>query len=211
MKQLEETIRTFDKYAQQYFDKYTKYQPYIDSYRYLACMLPDSGEVLDLACGPGNVCKFLLAEKPQLKIHGIDLSPEMVRVAQLNFPTQRFELGDARNISTLSTRYDAIVAAFFLPYLSAEEVATFIREARAAIKPGGIFYLSTMEGDYAASGYQSNSSEDRVYIYFHQANKLLEQLQLSGFELIHTERKRFEQNGSPATTDLFIYARAKDK
>lgn len=208
MDRLEVTINTFDKYADQYQDKYMKYEPYIETYRYLPSLLKSIAKVLDVACGPGNISKFLLEEKPQLKVHGIDLSPQMVKLAKLNNPTATFEILDSREISSLKKTYDAIVAGFCFPYLSREEVVQFIINAREIVKPGGIFYISTMEGEYENSGYQSNNNIDQIYIYYHQEKFFLEQLKLVGFEIINIDRKPFELDDGHKAVDLFIYARA---
>ena len=185
-----------------------KYEPYIETYRYLSSLLKADEEVLDVACGPGNISKFLLEEKPQLKVHGIDLSPQMVDLARMNNPTAVFEIRDSREISSLKRTYDAIVAGFCFPYLSREEVVQFIINAREIVRTGGIFYISTMEGDYENSGYQSNNNVDRVYIYYHQEKYLLEQLQSVGFEIINVDRKPIALGDESKAVDLFIYARA---
>jgi 2-polyprenyl-3-methyl-5-hydroxy-6-metoxy-1,4-benzoquinol methylase len=209
MDRLEVTINTFDKYADQYQEKYMKYEPYIETYRYLSSLLNVDAEVLDVACGPGNISQFLLEKKPQLKIHGIDLSPQMVDLARLNNPTAVFEVRDSREISSLKKSYDAIVAGFCLPYLSKEEVVQFIIDVRAIVRTGGVLYISTMEDSYENSGYQSNNNVDRVYTYYYQAEYLLEQLKSVGFEIIDVDRKPFKSDEeSKEAVDLFIYARA---
>ena len=206
MNRLDVTINTFDKYADQYQDKYMKYEPYIATYRYLSNLLSADAEVLDVACGPGNICKYLLEEKPDLIIHGIDLSPKMISLAKSNNPTAFFEVMDSRKISSFKKTYDAIVAGFLFPYLSREEVTQFIVSARAIIRTGGIIYISTMEGDYENSGYQSNKNTDQVYIYYHQAKYLMDQLKSAGFEIINIERKPFAAEHDSTVMDLFIYA-----
>jgi len=186
-----------------------KYEPYIETYRYLSRLLKADAHVLDVACGPGNISKFLWDEKPQLNIHGIDLSPQMINLARSNIPTAVFEIKDSRDLASLNKTYDAIVAGFCFPYLSIEEVTQFIISARSIIKSGGIIYISTMEDDYENSGYQSNNNVDRVYIYYHQAKYLLEQLESAGFEIINVERKSFALDDKSKTVDLFIYAKAR--
>jgi len=205
---METTINTFDKYANQYMNKFMNYEPYIETYRNLSSLLKDDSEILDVACGPGNISKFLLDENPQLRVHGIDLSPKMVNLAKLNNPTATFEIMDSREISSFNKKYDAIVAGFYLPYLSREEAFQFIVNARAIIRTGGIIYISTMDGEYKDSGYQSKNNKDRVFIYYHQAKYLLEELKSVGFEIINYERKPFALDEESKTVDLFIYARA---
>jgi len=205
---METTINTFDKYASQYMDKFINYEPYIETYRNLSSLLKVDYEILDVACGPGNISKFLLDQNPQLRVHGIDLSPQMVNLAKSNNPTATFEIMDGREISSFNKKYDVIVAGFYLPYLSKEETSQFIVNARKIIKTGGIIYISTMEGEYEDSGYQSKNNKDRVFIYYHQAKYLLEELKSVGFDIINYERKPFELDEESKTVDLFIYARA---
>lgn len=208
MDRLKDTINTFNKYADQYQDKYMKYEPYVETYSYLSSLLPADAKILDVACGPGNIAKFLLEAKPELKIYGVDLSPKMVSLARLNNPSAAFDVMDSRDISTLNRTYDGIVAGFLFPYLSREEVDQFILDARAMIGTEGILYVSTMEGDYEASGYQSKNGIDRVYTYYHETKHLVEKLKAAGFEVIDVERKSFEREGEPKAVDVFIYARA---
>lgn len=43
--------------------------------------LKGSELVLDVGCGPGRIAVAMLRKHPGLKIHGIDISPEMIKVA----------------------------------------------------------------------------------------------------------------------------------
>lgn len=207
MDKLKESVNTFNKYADQYQDKYMGYAPYVESYRRLASLLDARWDVLDAACGPGNISKFLLDQEPSLSIHGIDLAPKMIELARANCPSAIFEVMDSREIESLVKRYDAIVAGFLFPYFSKSEVERFILAARTLIKHDGIFYISTMEGDYQDSAYQSNGSEDRVYTYYHEPNYLRELLEGNGFRVELVERKVFPEVDGKETIDLFIYAR----
>lgn len=202
------TISIFDKFASQYQDKFMDYEPYVESYKYLSTLLKSDSEVLDVACGPGNISKFLLNEKPQLRIHGIDLSAKMIGLAQSNAPGAVFEIMDSRDIALLPKQYDAILCGFCFPYLSREDVSKFIADARKRIRDEGIFYISTMEGNYENSGFQSKNDKDQVYTYYYQSEYLLDLLTENGFDILHTDRKSYETEGAEPSTDLFIYAQA---
>lgn len=207
MDPLKATINTFDKYAAEYEDKYMNYGPYVDTYGPLSDLLSADASILDAACGPGNIAKFLLHEFPHRTLHGIDLSAKMVARARLNNPTATFDVMDCREISTLSQMFDGIAAGFCLPYLSREDVATFISDARAMLNADGILYVSFMEGDYAASGLQTRNNVDWVCTYYHDADLMIETLKATGFEVIELIRKPFERDGEPDASDVFIYAR----
>lgn len=207
MDPLKATINTFDKYAVEYEDKYMNYGPYVDTYGPLSDLLSADACILDAACGPGNIAKFLLQEFPDRTLHGIDLSAKMVARARLNNPAATFDVMDCRQISSLTQMFDSIVAGFCLPYLSREDVSTFISDARALLNADGILYISFMEGDYAASGLQTRNNIDWVCTYYHDTDLLVDNLNKAGFGIIDIVRKMFARDNEPDATDVFIYAR----
>lgn len=208
---LTETINTFDKYAVEYDSKYMSYQPYVETYAPLSDLLAADASILDAACGPGNIARFLLHEFPERRLHGIDLSQKMIDLALINNPTATFDVMDCRDISSLPENYDAIVAGFCFPYLSREEVATFICDARRKLNTGGVLYISFMEGDYAASGLTSRNNIDWLCTYYHTADTVIEALKSTGFDVINLVRKPFEQEDEPTVVDVFIYASTYQK
>ncbi|PCH63550.1 MAG: SAM-dependent methyltransferase [SAR86 cluster bacterium] len=212
MDKLQITVNTFDKYAQQYQDKYMAHGPYVETYALLSGLLGEHDRVLDVGCGPGNICKYLLTEKPGLQIEGIDLSRQMIDLARANNPTAVFEIADSRNILSLGKTYDAIVAGFCIPYLAKQEVQQLIVDARAMLSDAGVFYLSMMEDSYEKSRYlvksQAKNEVDKVYTYYYEEAFLVAQLESAGFEILNLERKTFKADGDAvAAVDLFIYAR----
>ena len=208
MEALKETIATFDKYAAEYENRYMDYAPYVATYGPLSDLLPATASILDAACGPGNIARFLLHDFPGRKLHGIDLSPRMVELARHNNPTASFAVMDCRQIAALGRYYDAIVAGFCFPYLAREDVVAFIRDAKNMLHAGGILYISFMEGDYAASGLQSRNDIDWVCTYYHNSDWLADELNRAGFDVIDIVRTAFAADGEPDATDVFIYARA---
>lgn len=208
MDPLEETIKTFDKYAVEYEVKYMNHLPYVETYRALSGLLNADASILDAACGPGNIASFLLHEFPRRKLLGIDLSENMVARARLNNPAASFEIMDCREVILLARTFDAIVAGFCFPYLSGEEVRNFIADSRRMLNDKGILYLSFMEGNVAASGMTSRNGTDWVCTYYHNADSVVDTLKLAGFDVIDLIRKPFEPESEPSFVDVFIYARA---
>ena len=99
---------------------------YDDSYRaFCALLKPGRVRVLDAACGPGNVSRYLMAQRPDLDLLGIDLAPRMVELAREAVPSAHFAVHDCRHLAALQRRFDGIICAFGLPYLSGEEATGF--------------------------------------------------------------------------------------
>ena len=162
-------------------------------------------EILELACGPGNITKYLLAKRPDFKILGSDLAPNMIELAKINNPTANFELMDCRAITSLSQKYDGILCGFGLPYLSKKEAIQFIKDAGQKLNKNGILYISTMEDDNSKSGFKTGSTGDKMYQNFHQTDYLTKALEENGFNVIHLERKEYIHNNEK-TIDLIIIA-----
>ena len=89
----------FDKFADIYRDKYMELTTYAHTYREFCELLPPGpARVLDAACGPGNVARFLMAQKPDLDLLGIDLAPHMIELARNAVPVARFAVHDCRDL-----------------------------------------------------------------------------------------------------------------
>ncbi|AMP98772.1 hypothetical protein AY601_1863 [Pedobacter cryoconitis] len=57
------------------------------------------------------------------------------------------------------------------------------------LKPGGVFYLSTMEEDeHNKSRYQIAGAGDQVYVNYHQEGYLSKVLRENNFEIISLKR-----------------------
>jgi len=54
------------------------------------------GSVGDIGCGTGRLAPYLAARG--LSPHGVDLSPEMVRVARRDYPNFAFDVADLRKL-----------------------------------------------------------------------------------------------------------------
>ena len=170
-----------DIYEKQFMDL----DVYDDSYRYfLNALNENQREILELGCGPGNVTRFLLKEKPELEILTLDFAPNMVERAQKNVPEAKVEVGDAREISKLPNHYDAIVCGFILPYLSFDECAVFIKDAQHQLNSDGLLYISFVSSDENKSDIHSNDKGDQMKFYSFSNSWMDDKLSASGFEIL---------------------------
>jgi len=94
---LETTRRSYDTVAADYHELVAEGFPADPYHRSVLGLFVDlvtgggGGLVGDLGCGPGQVAVYLAGLG--LDVVGIDLSPEMVRVARSEYPEVRFEVG----------------------------------------------------------------------------------------------------------------------
>ncbi|WP_293895612.1 trans-aconitate 2-methyltransferase [Flavobacterium sp.] len=206
MNQTKTAVDIFNKLATGYQDKFMDVSLYHDSLDvFCNSIKKEKPEILELACGPGNITKYLLEKRPDFKIIGTDLAPNMIELAKINNPTAKFEMMDCRAITSLTMKYDGILCGFGLPYLSKDEAIQFIKDASQKLSVNGILYISTMEDENSESGFKTGSTGDTMYQNFHQTDYLTKALEGNQLKIIHIERKEYFYNNEK-TTDLIIMA-----
>lgn len=201
-------IRVFESHARRYAERYmdvSAYHPSLD--RWLE-LLPASAEVLELACGPGNVTRYLLQQRPDLRNLGTDLAPTMLELARASNPAATFQLLDQRAIPSLQRRFHGIICAFGLPYLDAAEAADLIRDAAQALHPGGALYLSTMEDDPARSGFvmPSTGIGGPAWIQYHRSSDLVAELERQGLRVVERSQVITTASDGRPANDLLLVA-----
>lgn len=166
-------------------------------------------EILEVACGPGNITKYLLSQQPALRISGTDLAAQMIEIARQHNPTASFELLDAREIKSLNKKFHGIMCGFCFPYFSKEEALSFIQDAATVLLKDGVIYISTMEDDYSKSGPKKGSQGDEIFMHFHEAAYLTEALIKNGFTTVETHRLQSTGTDGLPYTDLVLIAHLK--
>lgn len=93
--------------------------------------------VLDVACGTGVLFPDYL--KRGATVTGIDISPEMVRVAQSKFPELQVICGDVEAVE-FDQSFDCIMVYNAFPHFP--EPAQLIQRLAKLLKPGGILSIA---------------------------------------------------------------------
>lgn len=201
----------FNKSAKLYQQKFMNVSLYAEPFQVFCDHIQaNNASILDIACGPGNIVKYLLDRQPDYRILGIDLSPNMLDLAQINNPTAQFQLMDCREIGKIEQQFNGITCGFCLPYLTPEEAAAMISDVAKLLKPAGMFYLSTMEEDANnQSRYQISSTGDRVYVHYHREDYLAKALSQSGFEILCVKRYSAPDQNGVTITDLVLVCKLK--
>jgi len=200
---------TFDNNAKLYQDKFMDVSLYHEMLEIFCSNLhKQNSQVLDIACGPGNITRHMLQRRPDLYIMGIDIAENMLELAEKNNPGAKFINMDARHIATIGRKFDGVICGFCLPYLLKDEAVKLIGDAAKILNSDGVLYLSTMEDDNSKSGWKrSGSGKDELYMSYHEAAYLVAALETSGFYIINIKRQRYAGADGADVTDLEIVAR----
>jgi 2-polyprenyl-3-methyl-5-hydroxy-6-metoxy-1,4-benzoquinol methylase len=210
MDNYQKTFETWNKVAKIYQDKFMDLELYNDTYDTFCELIkkPDA-TVFEIGCGPGNITRYLLAKKPDLHIYAIDVAPNMIQLAKANNPKAKFSLMDCREIGSLTSEFDAIISGFCMPYLSKEDNAEFLRNCSRLLAPGGIFYFSTIKGNYEDSGFVTASTGDRSCVYYYDEAFLRAQLEQNNFEVLELIYKRSPVTTGNAFEDIIFISKKK--
>ena len=202
------TLHSWDKVASVYQDYFMDLDLYNDTYdAFCQAVHKPGARIFEIGCGPGNITRYVLAKRPDFDLEGIDAAPNMIALAQANVPAARFRVMDCRDMAQLNTLYDGILCGFCLPYLSPADARRLIRDCAALLPAGGIFYFSAIRGEESQSGYETGSTGDRMYVYYHSEASLNKVLQDNGFEVLHLLIKPFSKKDGMASEHLIFLTR----
>jgi predicted TPR repeat methyltransferase len=206
-----DTLTIFNKYAKAYQDKFMNLDLYDDTYDSFCKLLEKkNARVFEIGCGPGNITRYLLSKRPDLRIMGIDFAPCMIELAKENNPSADFKVMDCKQIGSVKEKHDGVICGFCAPYLSKGETLKLISDSAGMLNDGGIFYLSVIEGDYDKSGYETSSNgQDKCFVYFHEEDYLKNGLEKNNFELKDLIRKNYIKGDGTVSTHLILIGKKK--
>jgi len=157
---------------------------HINLYRdhFLKALSPGAN-MLELACGHGVLSLLAAEERPDIKAHGLDISPPAVAIAHrllgVSGHTERvrFEVKDALKLETNGSHelYQGIVAAMLAEHL--EDPRPLFKAMAHYLAPGGLVFFSTA---------LESAQKDHIYEFHHESEvlKLAEEVGLRVTRLV---------------------------
>ncbi|MGV9004272.1 class I SAM-dependent methyltransferase [Flavobacterium sp.] len=205
-----ETFETWNKVATLYQSKFMNMDLYNETYDLICnALTKPNSKILEIGCGPGNITNYLLSNRPDFDIFGIDFAPNMIKLAQTNNPTARFTVMDTRQIDQLKIKFDAIVCGFCLPYLSQTDTLKLIADCYNLLNKKGLLYISFVEGDPSKSHFQTASTGDRSYFYYHTLENLNTLLIENEFYEIQTSKVEYKKSENEIELHTIVTAKKK--
>ena len=102
-------------------------------------------QVGDIGCGTGRLEPYLAAKG--LSPRGIDLSPEMIRVARRDYPGFGFDVADVRELPFDDASLAGVVCWYSLMFLAPADRPVAFSELARVVKPGGYLVTAFKAGD----------------------------------------------------------------
>lgn len=210
MDKYKETFETWNKVAELYQEKFMDLDLYNDTYEFICnSITKQNAKVLEIGCGPGNITKYLLSKRPDFDFFGIDIAPNMIKLAKKNNPLAKFAIMDSRQIGEIKKKFDGIVCGFCLPYISPTDSQKLITDCYNLLNENGLIYISFVEGEPIKSEFQVGSSGDRTYFYFYDLDELIIQLKKNNFEEINVFKVDFIMGKNKMEIHTILTAKKK--
>jgi len=128
------------------------------------CVRAVGGPVVDVGCGPGHVTALL--QGLGLDASGIDLSPEMVRLARRAHPGLRFTVGSMTELDVPDGSIGGVLAWYSTIHVPDEDMPTVAGHLHRVLRPGGVAMLGFHVGDqrnHKTEGYGGHPMRIDVY------------------------------------------------
>jgi len=107
----------------------------------VANLLP-KGRILDVGCGLGHFCRYLIAKNPYIwKVEGTDFSEYAIKIANRNKIGESYTIGTAYKMPYPDNSFDAISAQEIIEHLSDTEA--FLKECIRVLKSDGKLLITT--------------------------------------------------------------------
>lgn len=149
------------------------------------------GVVCELGCGPGQVARYL--KDRGVNMRGIDLSPEMVKVASRLNPDIPFAQGDMLALDLPDDSLAAVVLFYSIIHIKRDDVTSALREMHRVLRPGGTVFLSFHGGEGELHRDEWYGQTVSIDFRLFQPDEMVRYLEAAGFENIKImEREPYE-------------------
>jgi len=208
-KNQKDTIGAYNTSAKKFMKKIGVLTNYNNTYDYVIKVLKENDNVLDLACGPGQVSKYI-KDRIDVNITGVDLSAEMLKIARDNVPDGLF-IEDSIITFREDTFYDLIIIGFGIPYLNSEQAVRCIKNSISLLKADGYIYISFMEGNKEGFEKTSFGGDNYFYVYYHEKDEIKNILVENGIGIEKEYIIDYKEEDGKITKDVIIIGKNKSE
>ena len=164
------------------------------------------GEICDLACGPGQVARYL--RDAGMNVFGLDLSPRMIEQARRLNPDVTFQEGDMMALNLADGSLAGIAAFYAIVNLPADALPAVFAEMARVLQPRGLLLLAFHVGDETIRPAELWSCPISMDFYLFPPTMIQLHLEAAGFvieELL--EREPYPPDVEYQSRRAYIFAR----
>jgi len=139
------------------------------------------GVIADIGCGPGQIARYLADHGAQAM--GIDLSPEMVKLAQRLSPDTPFRQGDMLALDLGANSLGGIAAFYSVIHAPPQQLPQVMREFYRVLRLGGLALLAFHIGDESVHLDEWWEKPVSLDFHFYQPETLVRHIEEAGFRV----------------------------
>ena len=164
------------------------------------------GLVAELGCGPGHVARYLSGQG--VVMVGIDLSPEMIRVASELHPGIEYRVGDMTRLDLADGGLAGVVAFYATVHLAIHELPPVFVELRRVLAAGGFALIGFHVGDEVVHRDELFGAPVALDFRFHEPEAVVRELGRARLTVLErVEREPYEGVEFPSRR-CYLLARA---
>lgn len=174
----------------------------------LAALEPIEERVLDVGCGGGGFAKSIKVHRPDLKVHGVDISKQAIGVAKKDSRGVVFQVGDVCDLPYSNNSFEAVVFGELLEHIESPRKA--LQEMARVLKPEGLLHaVIPLEGEPFTLLYWleklgwRGTERFAGHIQQFRVSQLKEMLEASGLRVIE---KRYARHCLTQLIDACFYS-----
>ncbi len=190
VKGFQDTIDWYNKNASHYAKSIQNIAALRQMDEMISLLPKENKKILDAGCAAGRDSKFLFDKG--VEVVGIDLSPELLKVAKNNYPAIEFIEGNFLHLPFKNETFGGIWAhASLLHFETVTDVLNSLKEFYRVLIKGGILHIYVKEqfGDKKFDVVTDKlSSHDRFFQYFTK-EEVIDLMNKSGFTLVKIENE----------------------
>ena len=178
---LKKTISIYDKIAHDYAKGVLKYTPEIEREKFIT-LIKKGGLILDVGCAAGRDCEYFY--KKGFQVRGIDLSRNLLKIANQQLPKINFQIQDVRSLHFPNFSFDGIFACAVLLHLKRPEIFPVIQSFYRILKDGGIVFVMMKQGKGESDIKEELSSGESRHFVLVKSDEINQWMNDAGFSII---------------------------
>lgn len=199
------TIESYNKSAGIFANSIAKLKNYDQTYDALIQHLSEKGDLLELACGPAQISQYIRKRLP-VNVVGVDLSHEMLRLAQNAIPDGEFVQHSIIDYHD-ERQYDAVIIGFGIPYLDTEQMKRCLANTCRLVKREKYLYMSFMHGNHSRIEKTSFGGSNEFLIFYHDKDSVKTILMNNGMRIAQEFALDYHEPDGSVTTDIVYIAK----
>jgi SAM-dependent methyltransferase len=152
--------------------------------------------VADVGCGSGRITRILA--DLGLDVFGVDLAPEMIRLAQRLYPDLPFSIGSMLTLDAADASLGGVLAYYSIIHVPREHRLAVFREFHRALVPAGVLMLAFQIGDETRRHDEIDGAKIPPWIAYRQRpDEVVDLLIAAGFDMLVRAVREPETGAEP--------------